>query len=160
MGSIFWKGVTESLSWCWLSAQSGGQGRGLGWKLAGPSFTFFEGGLGIVCAAGHPEAVCVERGDWGPCHWGRVHTCVLEGGGEVGMTGLWVSTAGCWPLLYFLGTPFPNTEKVLYKRPFSFQNAPKARLETHPMILCRIISGSYCIKQSCCLACIHSSLTG
>ena len=52
------------------------------------------------------------------CTWGR---------GELRMTGLWMREARGWMLVSYLFLwDLSNTEKVLYKCPFSFQNAPKA----------------------------------
>lgn len=113
----------QSLSWCW---QSGEQGHGLGWKLTELSLTFFEGSRVFVFGVGHPEVMCVDLGDWGSCHQGRVHTCVHEGGARWKWQGCgWERpVAGCWSLVYFFGTFL--TQRLLCKCPFSFQNAPKA----------------------------------
>ena len=126
VGSVFRKDVTESLFWCWLS-QSGEQGRGLGWKLTEPALSFLEGGLRhCVCCWPSWGSVC---GAWGlrPLSPGQsAHVCTW-GRGELRMTGLWMREAHGWMLVSYLFLwDLSNTEKVLYKCPFSFQNAPKA----------------------------------
>lgn len=54
--------------------------------------------------------------------------------------------AGCWSLLYFFGT-FLTQRRYFINAHFLFRMLLRPRLETHSMILCRIISGSYCLSS-------------